>query len=413
MAPGRYLAALTSGILTLLALVAAINLLVDPYRVFGSPDIPGVNAVKPDFVEHLRLTTPHALARAKPDALILGTSRAGRGLSPAHAAFDGFTAYNAALPAVSVYEMWRTLQHAHAIRAVKRVVLALDNRVFYASTDGQGTFREERLAVDANGARQHNPFSARLPDYAASLLSTDALLSSARTVRYQGWVKLTLERSGQWRSLDERAEGGYAAFRAMTLNTFDRYARYAAGRFDIKTGAGPLREIMRFCHRNGIDLRIVIPPAHAWHWEAMRLRDMDGRFEEIKRTIVELNAQAAAESAQPAFPVWDFSGYVAPNTEAAPMRDGHSAEWYAETVHFKPRLGNRVLDRVFGLNAKEAAEFGQRLDTGNLGQHFARWATARQRYAEARADEIAEIEALYRSWLENQGAGVTPHGKEQ
>ena len=144
---------------------------------------------------------------------------------------------------------------------MKRVVLGLDNRVFYAATDGQGTFREERLAVDANGLRRYNPVSASLPDYAASLLSTDALLSSARAVRYQGWAKLSLERSGQWRSLDERG-GEYAAFRAMTLNTFDRYTRYAAGRFDMEGAAGPLREILRFCHRNGIDLRIVLSLIH-------------------------------------------------------------------------------------------------------------------------------------------------------
>ena len=65
-----------------LALIALLNLAVDPYSVFGSPRIPRFNANKPDFVEQLRLTHVYAVARRKPGCILLGTSRTGRGLDP-------------------------------------------------------------------------------------------------------------------------------------------------------------------------------------------------------------------------------------------------------------------------------------------------------------------------------------------
>ncbi len=386
----------------LLGCVAGVNLLVDPYRVFGTPDLPGVTGVKPDFVEHLRLTTPYAIERTRPQALFLGTSRVGRGLSPTHPALKGLRVYNGALPAVSLYEAWRTLQHANALTPLKVVLLGLDNRMFYADTDGQGTFSEARMAVDANGARQHNPFKARLPDYAASLVSTDALLSSARVVRYQGWARLSLARNGQWISTTDEFDT-YHGFRAMTLNTFDRYRRYASGRFDMTRAAQPLREILRLCHRRGIELRMFIPPAHAWHWEAMRLMDMTARFDEIRREIVRSNAEVAAEFGRPPFPLLDFSGYAGPNAEPAPAAPGARHAWYWETVHFTPRLGARVLDRVFGIATGPASGFGADLNADTIDAHLRAWHAARARYAAARGTEVEEVEKMHKDWLARAG----------
>lgn len=398
----RHLAWLSGGTALLLACVACVNLLVDPYRVFGTPDLPGLSAVKPDFVEHLRLTTPYAIERARPQALFIGTSRVGRGLSPHHPAFEGLRTYNAALPAVSLYEVWRTLQHADAVSPLEVVVLGLDNRMFYANPDGQGTFSEARMAVDSAGRRQRNPFSARLPDYAASLISTDALLSSARVVRFQGWASLTLARNGQWTATGNEFDA-YHGFRVMTRNTFDRYHRYASGRFDMARASEPLREILRMCHKQGIDLRMFIPPAHAWHWEAMRLMNMTARFDDIRREIVRLNAEVAAEFGASPFPLVDFSGYAGPNAEPAPTAPGASHPWYWETVHFRPNLGDQVLDRLFGAAGVTDAGFGLSVNAELVDDHIHAWHAARARYAAKHPEEVEEVENMHRDWLAHAG----------
>ncbi|MGE3771989.1 MAG: hypothetical protein AB7I32_03630 [Gammaproteobacteria bacterium] len=393
----RHLRRLLAGIALLALAVAGLNLAVDPYRVFGTPDLAGFNALKPDFVESLRMTVPHAIDRHRPDALILGTSRAGRGYSPQHPAFAGLDAYNAALPAVSLYEMMRVLQHAQATRPLKRVVLGLDNRVFYADRDGNGAFSEARLRVDAQGRPQRRLFTATLPDYAASLLSTDALLASLRAVRFQGWTRLTLDDDGRWRAVGD-AFDSRAGFRAMTLNTFDRYRRYSAEPFRIEQAIAPLREILRLCHRAGIDLRMIVPPSHAWHVEAMRHAGMIERFDEIRRAIVATNEGVARELGRPPFPLWDYSGYRGHNVEAAPLTKDARPAWFWETVHFKPALGAAVFDEVFAPADAPPPVLGEKIDGANIEAHLAAWHAARETWAAAHPDEVAAVDELYRQW---------------
>ena len=397
MTPTRYLRGLLSAIASGALLVALFNAAVDPYRVVGTRDVQGFNALKPDFVESLRLTTPYALDRHAPEGLILGTSRAGRGYSPHHPGWGSLNTYNAALPAVSLYEVWRTLQHAQATKPLKRIVLGLDNRVFYADRDGNGAFSERRLKVDRAGRPQHLLFAATLPDLAASLLSVDATLASLRAVRFQGWTRLTLGPDGQWESVGSTFDA-YQGFRAMTTNTFDRYRRYAAEPFRLDSAVGPLREIIRLCHREGIDLRMVIPPSHAWHWEAVRLSEMGERFDDIRRAIVAVNDEVAREAGSTPFPVWDFSGYRGHNTENAPARAGERPLWFWETVHFNTRLGDLVLDEVFERPAAGSQALGSRIDNGDIEAHLTDWHAARTVWAAAHAADVTEIETLYRQW---------------
>lgn len=390
----RHLRRLFAGIAGFALVIAALNLAVDPYRVFGTPDVSGFNALKPDFVESLRMTVPYAIDRHRPDALILGTSRAGRGYSPQHPAFAGYKAYNAALPAVSLYEMLRVLQHAQATRPLERVVLGLDNRVFYADRDGNGAFSEARLSVDAQGRPQARLFTATLPDYAASLLSTDALLASVRAIRTQGWTRLTLDDDGLWRSVGD-AFDSHAGFRAMTINTFDRYRRYAADPFRIERSVEPLREILRLCHRAGIDLRMIVPPSHAWHFEAMEHSGMVERFDEIRRAIVTTNEKVAREFGRSPYPVWDFSGYRGHNIEPAPETKDDRPAWFWETVHFKPALGNAVLDEVFAPADAPSPVLGVKIDQTNIDTHLAAWHAARRMWLETHVAEAAQIKGMY------------------
>ena len=399
-AAARFLRRLGVAVLALVASAAAINWLVDPYGMFVPPRIEGLNAIKPAFVEHLRLTIPYAIERLRPDGLILGTSRAGRGFSTTHPSWHGLKVYNSALPAASIYEMWRLLQHAHAVHPLQRVVLGLDHRVFYQNRDGDGTFSEARLRVDADGRRQFNLFSAQLPDLAASLLSMDALRDSLGAVRFQGWAKLTLSERGEWQSTSDDFDHANG-FRAMTLNTFDRYQRYKADRFSMSKSIEPLREILRFCYREHIDLRMVIPPSHAWHLEAMRLSGMQDRWDDIKRAIVVVNAEVATEVGHNPFPVWDFSGYMGPNIEPVPVAAPSKMTWYWESVHFKQALGDRVLATILAPTIEKTEpknSLGQLIDSQNIDRHLREWHGNQREYSKSHPDEIESIGLLHEQW---------------
>ena len=134
----RYLRWVVAGILAAMATVAGLNWIVDPFSIFGAPTIPRFNANKPDYVDHLRLTHVYRVQRIEPDCILLGTSRTGRGLAPGHPALKNLRCYNLSLPAISMYEMRRYLQHAQAIRPQRLAILALDFRVFNAVPDNSG-----------------------------------------------------------------------------------------------------------------------------------------------------------------------------------------------------------------------------------------------------------------------------------
>src|SRR5574337_1693000 len=122
MPESRYLRLLYGLVIGLLAVVIAFDWLVDPFSLFGAPQVRGFNANKPGYVDHLRLTHVYRVERLKPDCILIGTSRTGRGLRPDHASLVAHDCYNLALPAISIYEMRRYLQHAQAVRSLEHVV---------------------------------------------------------------------------------------------------------------------------------------------------------------------------------------------------------------------------------------------------------------------------------------------------
>jgi hypothetical protein len=67
-----------------LALLAGFNFIIDPYQLLGAPAIDGVNAKKTVLFSKLGLTKPYAFYASDHTSLILGSSRAGAAIDPAH-----------------------------------------------------------------------------------------------------------------------------------------------------------------------------------------------------------------------------------------------------------------------------------------------------------------------------------------
>jgi len=108
-----------------LALAAAI-VLVDPYYVFGTPDIPGINVVRPRYENLLPAAKPYQVRRIRPDAVILGSSRAETGLDPRHPGWAGNNVFNFGLPGATSYEVMLAFLHAQASAPLKQAVVGLD-----------------------------------------------------------------------------------------------------------------------------------------------------------------------------------------------------------------------------------------------------------------------------------------------
>lgn len=394
MPESRYLRLLYGLVIGLLAVVIAFNWLVDPFSLFGAPQVRGFNANKPGYVDHLRLTHVYRVERLKPDCILIGTSRTGRGLRPDHASLVAHDCYNLALPAISIYEMRRYLQHAQAVRSLEHVVLALDLRVMNALPDRSGAFRESRLVVDGQGRRQFRLFNAWLPDMSSSLASLPALQASVNTIRKQGWVRDTLSSRGFWMSLSDSFDHA-TAFRAYTANTLRRYEEAGHNEVVFRNNEGELRALLREAYASGADARILISPSHAWHWQALWQSGLWSRLEEMKRLLVRLNAEEAARGGRDAFPIWDFSGSYGPALEPVPKIAGATMEWFWEPVHYKSSLGDVLLSRIEGAPAEGAlADFGVRLDRMDIEAHLLRLRELQQRFAADEPDVVALIAHL-------------------
>jgi hypothetical protein len=395
MYPERnYLRWFFASVAVLLAAVATTNLVVDPYGVFDSPRLKGFNAEKPAFLEQLRLTHAYAVAWRKPRCILLGTSRTGRGLDPSHGTLSGVDCYNMALPSMSLYEMRRYFQHAQAIRPLERVILGLDFRVFGTPVDISGAFTEARLGVDSDGHPQFNLFSATLPDLASVLISLPASQASAKTVRQQGWGKETLGPNGFWLQISERHDTR-AAFVAFTRDTLGRYADMRETDAVFADSFQELRKLLRAAYGSNVEVFLLFSPSHAWHWQSLELSGLWPRFETIKRNVVAINAEESTRAGRPEYPVWDFSGAYGPSLEPPPRSDDASMRWYWEPVHYKPELGDLMLNRMLRNSVSpQWPDFGMMLERDNLELHLTRLRDLQQEYATENPDVIAAIRTL-------------------
>ena len=375
-------------------LVASLDFVVDPYSVFGMRRIAGFNANKLDIEEHLRLTNAYSIDRLKPDALIVGTSRAGHGLSPEHPVWRGMRCYNTALPGSNIYEFSRYVQHANGVHPLKAIVIGLDFRSFQ-SAKATSEFSENRLVIKADGTHNSRFFSATLPDLAGALLSRNALVDSLRTVRYQRWATTSQTEKGFWLEWGNRHE--YAkVFPAYTENTFRRYAGYAAEPFDIDEVMAPLRTILLLAHARNIDLRMFFSPSHAWHWQTMEIAGMLPRFEAIKRAVIRTNEDVAREVGGKPFPLWDFSGYNSFSEEAVSRSDGVRMQWFRDPLHYTPALGSIVLDRVMERTSAPPEEgFGVRLNSRSIEGHLAQWRQAQLDFEGEHPDVRETVTRVY------------------
>ncbi len=83
----RYLKIFIGLIIGVYVFVGAVNLFVDPYGIYGSPTLQGINALKVDVDQQARMLKAFQVRARKPHGLIAGSSRAQLGIPADHPAW--------------------------------------------------------------------------------------------------------------------------------------------------------------------------------------------------------------------------------------------------------------------------------------------------------------------------------------
>lgn len=389
----------------LLCAIGGINGIVDPFGRFGWVQLEGINQLKPAFERNPLMSKAFHSVTQQPDSVLLGTSRANQGYDPSNAAWQAAAErpYNLGTPAADIYRMKRYFQHIQARSNVKQLILALDFRSFNAYDQNLANNKaidngEVYLSVDEYGQRK---LFYGLTQVMPSLLSKDALLASFYTVSHQSpdGNRTYFPNGFKFRNPDHftpRRRFLYGAGRSVGvyLARPNRAHSYGYSFVDETSGYSTLedyRQILQMAYQNGVDVRIVINPSHAYLLEVIHAIDLWPTFEAWKRSLLTINLEEAEASNAEPFPLWDFCDYSSLATQAVPetrQQWDRTPQLFWEITHFKPAVGDRILQTIFA-NAPSAnasptqstpTGFGKRLTPATLESHLEAVRDRRVRY---------------------------------
>lgn len=399
MSARRYLLLLGATIIGLALLSITFTILVDPYRMYGTPVVAGWTALKPRIYEQVGIAKTRQLERERPTTVLLGNSRTEIGLNPESPFWpaDARPVFNAAEAGKDLFTAWRMLQEAIAVRPPKTVVLGLDIYDFLFTSDSTADALppigadERRLLVKRDGTPNPTRPLQLWQDRFATTLTIDALADSLETVFDQNDQTSTTMTLAGFNPLHEYrlfvARSGYHELFAQKNAIYEaQYRRYLKSDFAdpaANEGFRDLARILGTITTRHISLILYIHPYHADYLEMLHHAGLWESFEAWKRTIVHVVAKA--NQAAPAVPIRliDFSGYDAYSTEAVPPAGDRrsSMRWYWEPGHYKAALGDRILARLFSSPQDEgAASWGRDLGPATVEADLAAIRRDREAY---------------------------------
>jgi hypothetical protein len=350
--------------LLLCGAVGLFNYSLDPYLLFNFEAADSARLSRIDQFNHMRITKPWYLQKVKPTAVIVGSSRSAR-LLPVHESWADEKGYNLAVPGMTIAEMLRFIEHAHAIEPISKLMIGLDYEAFNRPVPvTRPGFESDRMAQHSNDLRSLANRGQYVSDVLDSLFSISAISRSLSA--YSGIPKPGRQyfKEGSWETTTDffTGRGGYIfigknvlrAHRSYSLDTTDNLNRFA--------------EILKFCHREQIDTRLFFTPTHVFFvdlWHSLGYGEMWLNFH---RQVAALNREIAAEAGVRPFPLWGFSDAAGVVNEPIYLKENASKAWYDDGVHTRGSLGRKMMDDVWG----EEAEIGSRLTPENIEGYLER-----------------------------------------
>lgn len=403
-----YIAWFAGTVIATLTLVSAANLTIDPYAVFGSGRVAGVNAKKTQATGFTALVKAYQIERVAPRTVLLGTSRVDISADPGHPAWpaDAAPVYNYGLPESSIANLQRQLEHAISAGPVRRVLIGIEFHDFLrarAPEDGNGEI-ESRFDALAGRTGSSGRWLQLAKDKADAMVSLRATLDSLFTVARQrsaeagdiGDQGLTSESPYAGVA---RSDGMYTLFRQKD-GQIAQARQIAAGRLagqNVETFVElpRLQALIEHCRVKGIELTLFIPPYHAHYLEIVDATGLWGRFEALKVKLAALVASQRAQHPESKIRLWDFAAHDEYADEAVPPKGdrNHVMQWYWEPVHFKKALGDLLLARMLGSDSRA---LGVELTPDNVAARLADGRRMRESYRLRRPDEVRELQALVR-----------------
>jgi hypothetical protein len=374
--PGRFIRIWLVSLAALAALVAGINLLVDPYDVFGTPRIPGFSLLKPAAKNHVMLAKTYQVARAHPVTVLIGSSSTHIGIDAGDPAWPQFMrpVYNYGIPGTSTTDSLNTLREALVLGGVRNAFVSLDFLNFFvpekpgAKPGAAISEADRRFHVTANG--NLNPYRAGQidNDIFLSLATIGALADSIQTVLQQsGSVTLNLAPNGSSNEAEfinaARSDGVHDLFAQKEAAESER-VRFPGSASEQWTQARPnldiVARILALADAYHAKLTLFLVPHHATVLDLYWRSGNWPRVEQLKTELADLVASRGTGGV-----LWDFLDYSSFTTEPVPPPADRltATRWFWEPNHFKKQLGEVMIDRMLG---DDGPGFGAILTPGSV-----------------------------------------------
>jgi hypothetical protein len=381
----RYLRQMIGCLALYLAVIAATNVVIDPYGVWGLVETQRLDPYKAELIE--RPAKAEEARRGRADVLLLGDSRVMIGIDPTHPALARHgRVENLAVAAGTPDEARRLLETALAVHPPKLVVWGID-------PEAVRSLSRRVVSPEAEHSRL-NPQLDLYSYYRRNLFGLRGAIDAWRAVSRSvlrpehPWVR-------QGQKIDWN-DGEPKAYRSNPLVLSRRLLNSSKIRPNLPTGIAHIEPVLVEAQRLGTRIVLFIPPTHAEFQEAGYHKPASRKF--ANRCLVELVALIerlnASSMESPDIELWDFSGFTPYHTEPFPAAESHQAQtWQWDVIHFRDSLGDLVLNRMLKGSA-EPAELGCRLTSQSLPGHLVRWSQQQRAYRRIHADQVAEIAEL-------------------
>ncbi len=372
-------------LLALALLVAGLNLLVDPYDVFGTPRLAHVSLLKPGAKNHAMLAKTYQEARAHPVTVLIGSSTTHFGIDADDPSWPAAMrpVYNYGIPGgyatpTSLY----TLQEAVANGGIKNAIVSLDFQNFFVPEGlaGAPTEDDRRYRVLPDGApNPYRPLQVA-SDMFLSLFTMGALVDSIDTILGQsnpGLLNLAPNGSSTESDFVDAAHDDGVHDLFAQKDNFE-LARAVERKRILANWHGPLsymdviRKIIVLAKAHGIKLTLVLTPHHG---DALEIYWRSGLWPRIEQLKSELAAVVAEQGGD--VTLWDFMDYSKFTTEAIPASGDRRTQtkWFWEPTHFKKQLGSIMIGRMFD---GSSVDFGAKLTPQTVAARNAQVRAQRQ-----------------------------------
>ena len=354
--------------------VGLFNIAIDPYGIFNSPKITGLNYSKPAQWNNTRLFKAIDIIRVKPMAVFLGSSRTDYGLSPNHPALSSYQpAYNLSLTSATPYELLQYFKHLLVNQSdLKLIIIGLDEFMFNSFNKNSADFSEKRLEKRY----------LTLQDALNTTLSFNALSTSIETIKYSkkfpNYIVYSPKGQFNLRPIDQdKSKTNYRIRRTIGIY----FKSFPQGYSLDKKYLENLKEIIHLCKKHSIKIKIFISPFHATRSEAILTAGHWKEYENMKRELVKI------------IPVWDFSGYNSITTEPI----NNDMKNYIDASHYRKEVGDLVLNRLLDYQTEKIPkDFGVMITSENIEFHLAKIRAKREVWAKNNPDKVILVEDIKR-----------------